>query len=227
MRKRAWIAIAFLGMVMSAIIGIASADEFSRDKYSGREQVISIDVVRDGSVAYASLWTSYAVDRWDVLMKVASVDPYTGEVRTSVTTAAGVMSNGTTLVRRAFGKEFLYNVNFDDNEYIDVQHGFVTDTASHTAKNELSWKWSLPEAIPTPTAAPTAMPTPTSVVTALWSLRMGAIFTYALNFRTTALLACTLTRTASSRFSDSFCFPPESRSEACTFFSFILRKSKA
>lgn len=134
MRKRAWIAIAFLGMVMSAIIGIASADEFSRDKYSGREQVISIDVVRDGSVAYASLWTSYAVDRWDVLMKVASVDPYTGEVRTSVTTAAGVMSNGTTLVRRAFGKEFLYNVNFDDNEYIDVQHGFVTDTASHTAK---------------------------------------------------------------------------------------------
>ena len=166
MRKRAWIAIAFLGMVMSAIIGIASADEFSRDKYSGREQVISIDVVRDGSVAYASLWTSYAVDRWDVLMKVASVDPYTGEVRTSVTAAAGVMSNGTTLVRRAFGKEFLYNVNFDDNEYIDVQHGFVTDTASHTAKNELSWKWNLPEAIPTPTAAPTAMPTPTPVVTA-------------------------------------------------------------
>ena len=167
MRKNVCFAIVFLGMVLTAILGVASAEEV-RNKLSGCDEVLSFDVVRDGSVAYASFWTSYAVDQWDVAIEVSSVDPYTGEVRTSMDSAGDTMSNGTTLVRRAFGGEFLYKVTFDNAMYIATSHDEYrgTSMSSHTMKRDLSWDWSLPEGIPTPTVAPTAAPSPTQVVTA-------------------------------------------------------------
>ena len=167
MRKTVFLAVAFIGMVLAAILGVASAD-VTRNKSGDCEEVLSVDVVRDGSIAYASLWTSYAVDQWDAAIEVYSVDPYTGEVRTSVDSAEGTVSNGTTLVRRAFGGEFLYKVSFDHAMYIatsyDEYHG--ANRASFTGKNNQSWEWTLPEGIPTPTVAPTAAPSPTQVVTA-------------------------------------------------------------
>ena len=167
MRKRAWIAIAFLGMVLAAILGVASADE-TKNQCRGCDEVLSVNVVRDGSIAYASLWTSYAVDQWDAAIEVYSVDPYSGEVRTSVDSAGDTMSNGTTLVRRAFGGEFLYKVSFDNAMYIAmiVDDYREPQMASCEGTQNLSWEWTLPEGIPTPTVALTAAPSPTQVVTA-------------------------------------------------------------
>lgn len=167
MKQKVLLAVMFLGMVLAAILGVASADEVARNKLDNNQmdEAKYIDVVRDGSIAYASLWTSYAPQCWNTEMKVLSVDPYTGEVRTSVDSAEGKESNGTVLVRRAFGGEFLYKVNFDNGVYIhEYEPGRYS--MSMEGKDELAWKWTLPEGIPTPTVAPTAAPSPTQVVTA-------------------------------------------------------------
>lgn len=148
-----------IGMIslIGKLIGTASAVEgdSTLDDAAVRG---SATVVRDGSVAYGSVWTSRAVEEWNATSKLYMVDPATGEVRYVQERMSGIDNNGGVYARHAFGNEFMYRLGFVYNvKYSQQSYG--------NNMNEV-WKWDLPEVIPTPTPAPSAAPTATPVITA-------------------------------------------------------------
>ncbi|MBO4788658.1 MAG: hypothetical protein J5531_07115 [Lachnospiraceae bacterium] len=161
MKKRIWLPLVFLCLV--AFAGIALADT-KQSSLNGMKVESSYNLEKDGSAAYASLWTSQNVYSWSISVTAYAVDPLTGEVRKTARTEKGEDGNGTAFAVRAAGGEFLYQVNYRDEVQTVDQDG--RPAGKLTCNDKTVWKWTMPEKVPTPTVAPTAAPTNTPIVTA-------------------------------------------------------------
>ena len=151
MKKRIWLPLVFLCLV--AFAGIALADT-KQSSMNGMKVESSYNLEKDGSAAYASLWTSQNVYSWSISVTAYAVDPLTGEVRKTARTEKGEDGNGTAFAVRAAGGEFLYQVNYRDEVQTVDQDG--RPAGKLTCNDKTVWKWTMPEKVPTPTVAPTA-----------------------------------------------------------------------